>query len=98
MYIVRDVFQTKPGKAKELVKMMKAAIPYFKESEGGTNYRVMTDIVSDYWTVVIESEVEDIGDFIGRLRNATAGKEIQEIMKGYMDLVTGGHREIFILE
>jgi hypothetical protein len=46
----------------------------------------------------LESEVEDVGDFIGRLRGATVGKEISEIMAGYMDLVDGGHREIFILE
>jgi hypothetical protein len=98
MYLVRDVFQAKPGKAKELVKKFKAAIPYFTESEGGKNYRVMTDVAATYWTVVIESEVEDIGAFFGSLRNATMGKEISEIMKGYMDLVDGGYREIFLLE
>lgn len=98
MYLVRDVFTTKPGKAKELVKKMKAAIPYFHETEGGKNYRVMTDIVANYWTVVIESEVEDVGKFIGGLRNATAGKELEEIMKGYLDLVEGGYREIYMIE
>jgi hypothetical protein len=98
MYLIRDVFQTKPGKARELVKKLKAAVPYFEETEGGRNYRIMTDVVANYWTVVIESEVEDIGGFIGRLRSATVGKEIQEIMKGYMDLVDGGYREIFLLE
>jgi hypothetical protein len=58
----------------------------------------MTDIATNYWTVVIESEVEDIGDFIGKLRTATGGKELQEIMKGYLDLVDGGYREIFLIE
>jgi hypothetical protein len=98
MYLIRDIFKAKPGKAKELVKKFKAAIPYFEKTEGGKNYRVMTDVVATYWTVVLESEVEDVGDFIGRLRGATVGKEISEIMAGYMDLVDGGHREIFILE
>lgn len=98
MYLIRDVFKAKPGKAKELVRKFKAAIPYFEQSEGGKNYRVMTDIVSTYWTVVIESEVQDIGDFIGKLRGATMGKEISDIMSGYLDMVDGGYREIFILE
>jgi hypothetical protein len=98
MYLVRDVFKAKPGKAKDLVKKFKAAIPYFTQTEGGKNYRVMTDVVSTYWTVVIESEVEDVGDFIGKLRGATVGKELSEIMQGYMELVDGGHREIFLLE
>lgn len=98
MYLIRDVFKAKPGKAKELVRKFKAAIPYFEQSEGGKNYRVMTDIVSTYWTVVIESEVQDIGDFIGKLRGATMGKEISDIISGYLDMVDGGYREIFILE
>jgi hypothetical protein len=98
MYLIRDVFKAKPGKAKELVKKFKTAMPYFEQSEGGKNYRVMTDIAATYWTVVMESEVEDVGDFIGKLRSATMGKEVSDIMKGYMDLVDGGYREIFIIE
>ena len=64
MYLIREVFKAKPGKAKELVKMFKQAIPHFEQSEGCQNYKVMTDIVSDYWTVVMEYEVDNIGGFI----------------------------------
>lgn len=98
MYLLREVFHAKPGKARELVNKIKLAIPYFEISEGGRNYKVMTDIVSNYWTVVMEYEVEDIGGFIGGLRKATAAPELQEIMKGYLDLVEGGSREIFMIE
>lgn len=98
MYLIRDVFQAKPGKAKFLVKMFKESIPYFEKSEEGRNFKVMTDIASNYWTVVLEFEVENIGAFIGNLRNATMAPELQEIMKGYLDLIEGGNREIFILE
>ncbi|MFI5218485.1 MAG: hypothetical protein ACHQNT_03270 [Bacteroidia bacterium] len=58
----------------------------------------MTDVASQYWTVIIEYEVDDIGAFIGNLRGATATPELQEIMKGYIDLVEGGKREIFLVE
>ena len=98
MYLVRDIFKTKPGKAKELVKMFKLATPHFEKTEGVKNSRILTDIVSDYWTVIMESEVDDMGKFIGSLRSATGSEELKQIMKGYMDLVESGHREIFMIE
>ncbi len=98
MYLVREVFRTKPGKAKELVSKFKKAMPHFAETEGGANMKIMTDIATDYWTVVIESEVENIGEFIGGLRTATASDELKAIMSGYLDLVESGKREIYIIE
>ncbi len=98
MYVVQETFHAKPGKAKELVKKFKAATPYFEQTEQGANFKVMTDVASNYWTVLMQYEVEDIGFFINNLRSATGTPELQEIMKGYLDLVEGGKREIFILE
>ncbi len=98
MYLIRETFKTKPGKAKELVKKFKAAVPHFEKSEEGKNYKIMTDIVSRYWTVVMEYEVADIGKFMNNVRSATGSAELQEIMKGYLELVDGGRREIFMIE
>ncbi|MFZ0390167.1 MAG: hypothetical protein WAN36_06880 [Calditrichia bacterium] len=97
MYMVREVFYAKPGKAKELVNKFKQVAPHF-EQMGMQNLKVMTDVAAKYWTVVMESEVEDIGDFIKELRGATSQPEISKIMEGYMDLVKSGKREIFIIE
>jgi hypothetical protein len=55
MYLVRDIFQCKPGKAKELVKKFKQTIPYM-EKQHLKNVRIMTDIVANYWTVVLEGK------------------------------------------
>lgn len=98
MYLIREVFQAKPGKAKELVKMFKLAEPYFKISEGISSMKIMTDIVGNYWTVVLESETENIGGFITNLRSATMSEELKEIMKGYMECIESGRREIFLVE
>lgn len=98
MYLIREVFQTKPGKAKELVKMFKLAAPHFEKTAEMHNMRVLTDAVGNYWTVVVESETENMGAFFSNMRSATMSDELKEIMKGYMDCVTGGHREIFIVE
>ena len=98
MYLIREVFQAKPGRAKDLVKMFKLAAPHFETMGGGKNSRVLTDIVSTYWTVVVESEAEDMGNFFANLRSATMSDELKDIMKGYMDCVEGGKREIFMIE
>jgi hypothetical protein len=97
MIIVRDVFRTKPGKAKDLVQRFKKALPMMK-SEGIHNSRVMTDIVANYWTVVIETEADDLAVFEKHMRSSSPNPEVGEIMKGYMDSVESGYREIFKIE
>jgi len=98
MYQIREVFQAKPGKAKDLVKMFKLGAVEFVKSGEVKSMKVMTDIVSNYWTVVVESETDDIGKFFANMRSATMSPELKEAMKGYMDCVEGGRREIFLIE
>jgi len=98
MYLIREVFQTKPGKAKDLVKMFKQAMPHFEKEGQAKNMKVMADIVGTYWTVIVESETDDIGAFFTNMRSATVSNELKDIMKGYMDCVEGGRREIFMIE
>lgn len=97
MYVVRDIFQTKPGKAKELAAKFKAAAPHL-EAMGLGRLRVMTDAVAGYWTVVAEGEVESLDHYFDVARREREHPEIAEAMRGYMDLVLGGRREIFRLE
>ena|ERR1043166_9598192 len=98
MYLIREVFDAKPGKAKDLVKMFKLAGVEFEKTGEVKAMKVMTDAVGKYWTVVVEMETDDIGKFFGNLRNSAMTPELQNIMKGYMECVEGGRREIFILE
>jgi hypothetical protein len=96
MYLIRDTFACKPGKAKDLVRIFKETRTIMEEHEY-KNVRILTDIVSNYWTVVLEVEVESLQDFENR-RGFTSRPEVREIMKDYMTLVTGGKREIFNVE
>ena len=96
MYLVRDTFNCKPGMAKELVKKFKQTIP-FMEEQNLKNVKIMTDVASNYWTVVLEGEVNSLAEFENR-RGFTSKQEVQEIMKDYMNLVEGGRREIFQIE
>jgi hypothetical protein len=43
-------------------------------------------------------EVEDLGQFANEVRGGTSQPEMENIMKGYIDLVDGGYREIFLVE
>lgn len=96
MYLVRDTFNCKPGMAKELVKKFKQTIP-FMEEQNLKNVKIMTDVASNYWTVVLEGEVNSLAEFENR-RGFTSKPEVKEIMKDYMNLVEGGRREIFQIE
>ncbi len=98
MYLIREVFKTKPGKAKELVSKFKKASKYF-EADMMKNFKIMTDVATTYWTVVIEHEVEDLGQFARDLRGGGKPQpEAEKIMEGYMELVDSGYREIFLIE
>ncbi len=95
MFLVRDVFQCKPGKSRALAEKMKATIALVEKEDGFKNSRVLVDYVADYWTVVMEAEVEDLKQFDQHMASYGKRADMQKIMEGYMDLVVGGHREIF---
>jgi len=96
MFVIRDIFNTKPGRAKDLVAKMKKALPLM-QAPGAPSARVMTDTVAGYWTVVCETEVEDLKTYFD-MSASRPSPEAEEAMKGYMDLVNGGRREIFRIE
>ena len=95
MYLIRDVFRCKPGQAKLVAEMFKRTIPSMERLDGFRNCRVMVDAVASYWTVVLDSEVESLTGFENHMTSFGARPEVQEALKGYMDLVEGGHREIY---
>jgi hypothetical protein len=96
MLLVRDVFSCKPGKSMELAERFKKTFPSMKASDGFVP-RVMVDLVADYWTVVLEAEVEDLSAFERHMREYRDRPEVRQAMDGYMDLVKGGRREIYTL-
>ena len=97
MFVVRDVFRCKPGKAKELVEKFKKTVATMERDDRFTNVRIMVDAIADYWTVVLESDVETLADFEKHMSEFGARPEVREAMAGYMDLVIEGRREIFRL-
>lgn len=95
MLLIRDIFRCKPGKARLLAEMLKATIPSMEQEDGFLNCRVMVDYVSSYWTVVLQAEVETIEQFDHHMAHFSRRPAVQEALGGYLDLVEGGHREIY---
>ena len=69
------------------------------ERRGMPKARVMTDVSAErYWTVISEFEVPSLEAFMEMGQNADDAKAMEEIMKGYHDLVEHGRREIYTIE
>ena len=97
MNMIRNVFQAKPGKGKDLVEIFKNVAPHIEEF-GVKMTHILTDATGPFWTVVIESQVENINDYFEMPSKMRDKPEVAGAMKGYMDLVSGGHREIYKIE
>ena len=104
MLRVRELMYCKPGKVRPLVEKF-IAMSALMEKAGQGKMRIMTDFVAErYWTVVSEFEVESLDAFERMMSgqdasmDAEAMKEMEELMKGYHDLVEYGRREIYKVE
>lgn len=95
MYIVRDIFTAKPGQAGKLAKLFKRAFG------NEPNSRVMTDIIGNYNTVVMEMQVESLADWERQFNEYKSGNmgdldpQLLEELKNYTELWETGRREMF---
>ncbi|TFG50681.1 MAG: hypothetical protein E4H37_08935 [Gemmatimonadales bacterium] len=94
MYVIRNTMYAKPGRGKELIEKLKAAIPHF-EAMGPTNLRVLSDAVATTWTIAVELEVDSVSTYFDILEGRSKSPGLGEAMSGYTELVTGGKREIW---
>ena len=102
MLLIREIMHCKPGKVRPMVEKFLAMNKIGKKT-GMPQMRVMTDFAGErYWTLIAEMEVADIAEFekmmTGQGMSEEDGKAMEEIMKGYHDLVEQGSREIYKIE
>jgi hypothetical protein len=91
MIVVRNTFTAKPGKAGKLATHLKemAALGQLR------NARVMTDLVGDFNTVVMEHEVESASDFEALLARYGSDPKMREKAGAYLEFWETGKRELF---
>ena len=97
MFVIRNVFKCKPGQAKHVIEKFKKSTKMMKDAGAVYDERILVDEVAAFWTVVVETQVEDLSKFTSMMQEFGSRTEIQEAMAGYMDMVDGGYREIFRL-
>lgn len=98
MLLIREVMHCKPGKVRPLVDKF-LAMAKLGEQKGWGTMRVMTDVSGErYWTLVAEMEVPSLEAFMAMGQGEDDGREFEDIMKGYHDLVESGRREIYNIE
>ena len=98
MLLIREVFYCKPGQVRRLVEKFQAVNKVSQKLGLGTS-RLMTDLSAErYWTVVSQWEVKSLAEFEEMMSKTMANKELEEMMKGYHELVDHGRREIYTIE
>jgi hypothetical protein len=102
MLLVREIMYCKPGKVRPMVEKFQA-MAQLGAKTGMPPMRIMTDFCGErYWTLVAEMEVTSLDEFermmSGAGQDAAAMKEMEEIMKGYHDLLDYGRREVYKIE
>jgi hypothetical protein len=93
MYVIRNVFKCKPGKAKSVIEIFKAAHALLADT--GVKPRILVHEVAGFCTVVAELEVEDLATFDKLMHERGSREDVQKAMAGYTELVDSGYREIF---
>ena len=91
MFVVRETFTAKPGKASALAKVFKdvmSEMPRLKP-------RVSTDFIARFNTVVLETECEELGEFEKTMQEFMSRQDLRDKMKGYTELYQEGKREVF---
>lgn len=91
MIVVRNTFTAKPGQAGKLVAQMKE----IASSGNLRNLRFLTDLAGDFNQVVMEHEVESLGEFEALLQKYATDPQMREKAKGYTELWVTGRRELF---
>ena len=96
MLIIREVFTAKPGQASKFAKLCKKAFG------GDSTARIMTDMVGDFNTVVIETQANSLAEFEKQMEEYKSGKpdpkmdpKVAEEMSKYTEMYLTGRREIF---
>lgn len=95
MIIVRNVFRLKFGKAKEGVALLKEGIAIQKRAGVEMNQRIMTDLVGEFYTIVLEITVPSLSALESNMPRVSGDKDWQSYYQRFTAIVESGYREIF---
>ena len=94
MILVRDIFQAKYGQGDELVSLFKEAQRLWSPYAG----RILTDVSGSFFTVVVETEVENLGQWESAVNDVFSSSEFDDWFSRMQKLVESGSREFYRIE
>jgi hypothetical protein len=97
MIIVRDVFQLRFGAAREALAICKEGLEQSNALGSGAPMRFMTDLVGDYYTLVMESTFESLAQYEEMMEKIFALEAWRAWYQKLLPLLVSGRREIFRL-
>lgn len=95
MIIVRDVFQARYGKGGDLVALFKEAQ---QQWSAGYASRILTDASGTFFTVVTETEFQNMSDWEQRRTDIFAQPGFNDWFARMQPLVESGQREFYTVE
>jgi hypothetical protein len=93
MIVIRNIFQIKAGAMKQAIALGKENRTLI-ERAGFTGMRVLTDVVGDFYTLVLEIECASLQEFERGIGESFASAEWQAWYQRFTPLVQSGRREI----
>ena len=95
MIVVRDIFQLKFGQAGQAIELWKQILEINRKLGYGGTSRMLTDLVgSAYYTLVLESTYESMGEFEEAIKKVLKNQEWRGIYNKIVPLTERGRREI----
>lgn len=96
MVRIRSVFQVKPDRmreAKTLAKELFAEVDRFTARPT----TILTDFAADFYSLVFESDYEDVAAFEAAFAEGTSDPAWREAYVKFRDTIVGGRREIYTI-
>ena len=95
MIVVRDIFQVKFGRMREVLefgRQLQKSFPGPPERRP----RLMTDLVGPYYTLVMEGTFKDLADYEKSMSQEMPGMS-ESYHKNFVPMIDSGRREIFTI-
>lgn len=98
MIVVRDVFKLKFGKSRDALAAWKEMGDYMRRSGSTMSPRILTDLVGEYYTMVMESTWDNLSAWENEMHRAMGEAEWRAHYQKFMPLVESGYREILTVQ
>jgi hypothetical protein len=96
MIVVRNVFRLKFGKAREAVAGFKTGLSLMnRQGFGRAPARLLTDVVSTFYTVVLELTFESLTQYEEAAKGQMGNSDWKAWYETVQPFIESGHREIF---